>query len=33
VAHPAVGLLLVIAQRLVLVGGALALLVAWARRR
>ena len=31
--HPAVGLLLLVAERVVIVGGVLALLLAWSRRR
>jgi hypothetical protein len=33
VVHPAAGLLLIVAERLVIVGGVMALLLAWARRR
>jgi len=31
--HPAAGLLLIAAERIVIVGGVMALLVAWSRRR
>jgi len=33
VVHPAAGLLLIVTERLVIVGGVMALLLAWARRR